>query len=127
MTTATTATEKRDADIRRAWSAADADWLDAVLAAIEAVARRQPTLTTDDVLAHAPHLDGVAREPRALGPAMLYAAKDGIIAPTDEYERSHRRQSNGRMKRRWTSLVYRSRAPQPERTAGLDVLKAVAG
>ena len=56
---------------------------------------------------------------------MLYAAKDGLIAPTDRYVSSSRKASNARAKRAWRSLVYGGHAPQPQATAGLDVLQAV--
>lgn len=118
------ATGNRNADIRDADVGIDDEWRLEAAAAIRRVAVRQRELTTDDVLAEAPELE-LTIEPRAWGPMMLYAAKDGLIAPTDRYAPSARRQSNARHKRVWRSLVHGGHAPQPQATADLDVLEAV--
>jgi len=118
------ATAHRNTAIRDADVGADDAWRQAALAAIRRVAERLPEFTTDHVLDEDPGLEQ-GREPRALGPMMLYAAKDGLIAPTDRYVSSSRKASNARAKRAWRSLVYGGHAPQPQATAGLDVLQAV--
>lgn len=119
------ATDNRNADIREADLGIDDEWRREAIGAIRRVAERQPELTTDDVLAAAPDLE-LTVEPRAWGPVMLYAAKDGLIAPTDRYAPSSRRQSNARHKRVWRSLICGGAAPRPDVTADLDVLEAVA-
>lgn len=118
------ATSAREVNIRDADLGMDDEWRRAALAAIRRVAERLPEFTTDQVLDEDPTLEQ-GREPRALGPCLLYAAKDGIIAPTDRYVSSSRKASNARAKRAWRSLVFGGHAPQPELTAGLGVLEAV--
>jgi hypothetical protein len=118
------ALDDRDRDIQTADRGADDAWREAALATIELVARTRPQFTTDDVLEANPALEA-AREPRALGPMMLYAARDGLIEPTQRYASSSRRQSNARHKRVWRSLIVGGARPQPAHTAALDVLEAV--
>lgn len=118
------ATGRRNKDIRRADRGAEDDWRRAVLETVRRVAEEQPQLTTDDVLAANPALE-LGREKRALGPMMLYAARDGLITPTDRYAPSSRRASNARHKRLWLSLVYGGGAAGPTRTAGLEILEAL--
>lgn len=115
---------ERDQDIQAADRGADDAWRDATLATIQLVAAARPQFTTDDVLEANPALEE-AREPRALGPMMLYAARDGLIEPTKLYASSSRRQSNARHKRVWRSLIFGGVSPQPARTTGLEVLEAV--
>jgi hypothetical protein len=111
-------------DIRRADRGADDEWRRAALATIRQVAAIRDELTTDDVLAANPDLE-LGREKRALGPMMLYAAREGVIVPTDRYGPSSRRASNARHKRVWRSLVRGGQAPAPERTAGLEILEVL--
>ena len=114
----------RNRDIQAADRGADDAWRDAATATIRRVAATTPEFTTDDVLEANPALED-AREPRALGPMMLYAARDGLIEPTERYASSSRRQSNARHKRVWRSLIVGGRSAQPVRTADLDVLEAI--
>lgn len=114
----------RDEDIRRADRGAETCWREAALATICQVAETTPELTTDDVLAANPALE-LGREKRALGPMMLYAARDGVIAPTDRYARSSRRASNARHKRVWRSLVHGGAQPDPDATTDLEILEAL--
>ena len=118
------ATVRRNEDIRRADRGAEDDWRQAALDTIRRVAQERPELTTDDVLQANPALE-LGREKRALGPMMLYAARDGLIAPTDRYARSSRRASNARHKRLWLSLVHGGARPEPGRTVGLEILEAL--
>lgn len=118
------ATSARNINIRDADAGMDDDWRRAAMAAIRHVAELMPEFSTDHVLDEDPTLEQ-GREPRALGPMMLYAAKDGLIAPTDRYVSSSRKASNARAKRAWKSLVYGGHAPQPQVTEHLDVIEAV--
>lgn len=113
---------KRNDDIRRADEGADDDWRDAALTAIKVVAKTMVEFTTDDVMAVDPELER-AREPRALGPTMLRAAREGWIEPTDRYAPSKRKQSNLRPKRVWRSLLFPG-AP-PGRQEQLDIVQGV--
>jgi len=115
---------KRNRDIQRADDGAEEAWREAVLETIHEVAREQPVLTTDDVLAANPELEG-AREMRALGPMFLRAARAGWIEPTKRYGPSRRRQSNCRHKRLWRSLVH----PDARRAHSrpLDIVEEVLG
>jgi len=75
--------------------AADKNWKQVANAAIRATARRLSTLTADDVWET---LEGwgvpAPREPRALGPRMTHAVKEGWIIRTDEYRPSIRRHAS---------------------------------
>lgn len=118
------AEEDRNRDIQAADRGADEAWRQEALSTIQRVAMARAEFTTDDVLEANPALEE-AREPRALGPMMLYAARDGLIEPTERYASSSRRQSNARHKRVWRSLIVGGGGAQPERTANLDVLEVV--
>ena len=73
-----------------------------------AAAKKKPEITSDDVLAeiealpHAPETHNLA----AIGPAMIRAAKMGILRGTDRTVRSERAIKNGNLHRVWESKVY---------------------
>ena len=70
---------------------------------IDTLARRQATLTTDDVWAA---IGSPADEPRILGNVMRQAAQDGVIAAIDRYIPSTRPECHCRPVRVWRSLVF---------------------
>lgn len=113
---------KRALDIQRADDGAEEAWRDAVMAAIEEVAFTRLEFTTDDVLDAYPQLEE-AREPRAWGPLMLRAAREGWIEPSDRYAPSSRKQSNARPKRLWLSLLHPASRPRAARE--LDIVQEV--
>ena len=86
---------------------ANAQWKIDVFTAINSVARRLKSFTSDDVWKE---LEGLAasstHEPRALGAIMRLAAARGVIVPTDSYRPSCRVACHARPVRVWQSLVY---------------------
>lgn len=83
-------------------------WKVEVFRAIEALAQRQPDLTTDDVWEYL-HLHDLAHgthEKRAMGAVMRAAAKAGIIEITDSVRRSNRPVCHQNPKRVWRSLLH---------------------
>lgn len=72
-----------------------------------AAARKKSEITSDDVLAE---IEALPRAPEthnlaAIGPAMIRAAKMGILKGTDRTIRSTRQEKKGNFHRVWTSLV----------------------
>jgi len=86
-------------------NACDPDWDRAAEEAVRAVARRQPTLTTDDVWALLEASDARTHEPRALGAVMRRMAEAGVIAATERYTKSQRPVCHSRKIQVWRSLV----------------------
>lgn len=101
----------RATDIRRADT--DDEYRERALAAIRRVAERCETFTTDSVHAEDPTLAGTdaAAGGRALGPAMLHAAREGWIVSTDNYGKSSRAASHARPMRIWRSLIVNGGSP----------------
>jgi hypothetical protein len=97
----------RDEAIRRVDDHADETLKAALLDSAHVVARRQPSVFCDDIwfeyeTRNLPH----PREPRVLGATVKAAAKEGWIAPTDEYRQSIRPSTHRAPKRVWRSLIY---------------------
>lgn len=90
-----------DANAKEDWK----HWFDGC---VMAAAKKKPEITSDDVLAeiealpHAPETHNLA----AIGPAMIRAAKMGLIRGTDRTIRSKRAVKNGNLHRVWESKVY---------------------
>lgn len=85
--------------------AADADWREVALQAVEEVARHKTELTTDDVLAVLARSGQTTSELRALGPVMLRAAQAGWITATDRFVNSAAVSRNHAPKRVWRSNI----------------------
>ena len=93
----------RDAAIAAAGEAS-LEWQARALAAIRVVAASQGEVTTDDVwrvLGREPEIEG-----RAMGAAMITAARLGLIARTDRTVKSLRASCHRRDLRVWRSLVF---------------------
>lgn len=83
-------------------------WVDG---AIQAVARRLPEFTVDDVLAELEKLPDPpdTHNLAALGPRMKEVAKTlGYMEATERVQRSKRPEKNGNLHRVWRSKLYRS-------------------
>lgn len=95
----------RDIAIARADEHAAPDWKTAARAAVRWCASHHATFTTDEVLAR---LDATGaprtHNPSALGPVMLRAARDGLIAKTGDMRPS-------RLARRHRDLTVWATAP----------------
>jgi hypothetical protein len=73
------------------------------------LARRQKTLTTDDVWARIAQVSPVVtRDNRAMGPVMRRAARAGWVVKTDSTEKTDRPKANRRDIRIWKSRIYRA-------------------
>jgi len=75
--------------------------------AVQAVARRLPEFTTDEVAAEL--TDWRIAEPRLLGPAMLRAQRAGWIVPTDRVRKTSNPAAHSRPKAVWQSRLYEAR------------------
>jgi hypothetical protein len=87
----------------------DPNWPAVAKAAVAAVARRLPQLTTDDVWAELAEQGASGGDPRAIGPVMDAAAADGTIERTEETVKSSRKECHGRPVRIWASLVCKKK------------------
>jgi hypothetical protein len=76
-------------------------WLARTLPLVRAVALRQSEFTTDDIVFG----EDQPREPRALGPLMLAAAKAGWIRPANRTRKSLRASCHARPKAVWLSRL----------------------
>lgn len=116
LTRITTATEMslqnserlKQEGMARAHRAADPEWQRFMLRALKQVASRQKFFCTDDIERIRHSYDGpTTHENRALGPLMLSAKKDGLIAPTDRWVMSIQPFNHRRPVRVWRSLICR--------------------
>jgi hypothetical protein len=91
---------------------ADPDWRTVFDQCIISVARKMPELTSDDAL---DEYEALCEKPfthnlSAIGPAMLRAAKDGVLVSTGRVQRSTRPLKHGIRHTIWRSNVYRGAA-----------------
>lgn len=87
---------------------ADPDWRDVAYRCVLAVARRLEHFTTDEVIDElANHPAITTHEPRALGPVMMRAARNNVIAATDRFVKSNAISRHRAPKQVWRSLVYK--------------------
>lgn len=97
---------ERDESMEQVDRAADPDWKEAAYRAITEIARRQDTLTSDDVwFALIDAGEPTPDEPRALGPLMRSAMTSKVIVPTGDYAESRRAVAHRNPKRVWRSLL----------------------
>ena len=89
--------------ITLAWEGADEQWKERALSLLRTIAERQPFLASDDLWA-----EGLEqpREPRALGPCMLLAQREGWLQPTQRHRMSGKRTCHKRPVRVWRSMVW---------------------
>ena len=102
------ATAARDEAIDRVERNASADWNEAAYLACRLVAEEQPFFTTDNVWQKISTVfpQFKTHEPRAMGAVMRRAARENVVAPTDEYVRSDRPECHRRPTMRWESLIH---------------------
>ena len=87
---------------------ADERWKHFFDGCVLAAARKQATLTSDEVL---DEMDTLPKPPgthnlSAIGAAMVRAGKMGILSSTPELRRSTRKGKNGNLHRVWASKVF---------------------
>lgn len=97
------ARRQADAAIERAYNGADPEWKAAAAWAVFYVAKNKRVFTGDDVWAV-----GLPRprEPRALGPIMLRAAKKGLIRKTGRMVPSAVPKDHMNPHYEWESLIF---------------------
>lgn len=83
-------------------------WKTLMLQTVMLTAKRIPSVTTDDVSDTWATLGYTVttHEPRALGPIMNRAAKNGWIAKTDRVVNSRRASNHNRPIAVWNSMIY---------------------
>lgn len=84
---------------------ADESWKQTASLVVYLVARQNEYLTSDDVWHGLEGATVSTHEPRAMGAILKRAAKDGIIAATDDWRVSSRPECHGRPVRVWRSLT----------------------
>lgn len=101
------------AGIEQADANAIAEWKQAIDRSVRVAANKKREITTDDVLLEFELLHASPRTytMRAIGPAMIRAADEGIITRTDRVRRSERDGNHGNWQKIWLSNRYR---PQHE-------------
>lgn len=93
------------AALRAHHEAMDAAWLEESLTVLQAIAERQPTVTTDDLWSE---ILSPPRDPRTgMSKLMLAAERMQLIAKTAVTQPTIRPTSGGRRVRVWRSLIYR--------------------
>lgn len=101
-----TAEELRDAGIKQVEENANEEWTQLVTEVLEALARGNFNLTSDDVwveLDRFPHIK--THQPSAMGAMFKRASSLGWIAPTDRFVTSKRPSSHARPIRVWESKL----------------------
>jgi hypothetical protein len=98
----------------RAARGANPEWVSFMLAALIEVARRQPYFFTDDIERIRIERGGPSTpEPRAMGPLMKRAQRDGICELTTRFVTSARVICHCGQKRVWKSMLYRAAKDWP--------------
>lgn len=94
----------RDEALERVERAADEEWKERAWAYLNRMAKAQPEFCAEDLW-----LAGLdkPREPRALGPLLMHARRDGLIAPSGRYRQSASASRNSGDAKVWLSLVHR--------------------
>jgi hypothetical protein len=91
----------------RADAHAEPDWMSTAYRAVSVVAKHRVELTPDAVIGLLKHWEAwPPREPRALGPVMLKAAKSGLISNTGKWVNSALPERHCRPIPVYKSLVY---------------------
>lgn len=97
----------REDGIGRADAHANPEWRDVALDAVRRAALRNLEFTTDAILPFLNETSVTTHEPRALGPVMLAAMRQGWIEPTDRVERSTSVSRHCAKKQVWRSRLYK--------------------
>lgn len=100
----TTGIELRDEALARVEANADVEWKLAAELVVHLLAAQLGTFTSDDVWEGLVDGSASTHEPRALGAVLKRVAKDGVIAPTDEWRISRRPECHGRPVRVWRAI-----------------------
>lgn len=100
-----TAREARDLAVARVGRSVGVPVMDVLLKAVRATARERSFFIVDEVWEKVDTSTIGAVDRRAMGAAMLEAARRGVIGPTDQYRASVQKQCHGNPRRVWRSLL----------------------
>jgi|WetSurMetagenome_2_1015567.scaffolds.fasta_scaffold239523_2 hypothetical protein len=84
---------------------ANPEWREVAYQCVVAVAKRLEEFTTDQVIAELAQYPVTTHEGRALGPVMVRAARENIIAATSRFEKSAAVSRHHTKKQIWRSLI----------------------
>jgi hypothetical protein len=96
-----TTEQARDIALKHVQSNANLAWLAEAKTAVETLAATQQPFTTDDVWDIVDVTGHVTHEPRAMGPVIRSASKQGLIRPTGLYRNSKRVECHARPMMVW--------------------------
>jgi len=102
------ARELADRGIAHSSAAAPEEWQTMIRNAIDRLARRLPTFTSDDLWLEVGPKAMYQANPSALGGVFRTAAAEGAIVCTEERRESDRPATHRRPLRVWRSLLYRA-------------------
>ena len=105
---AAAASEARDEAVERVGRHANGEWRARAGQIIATLARKQPSLTTDDVWREIAGEAVETHDPRAMGSAIQDAVRAGLIQGSATWVPSDRVACHKRPLRVWSSLVYRT-------------------
>ena len=97
----------RDKALEQVARNADIAWRNAASQVIYDLTLVKHRFTTDDIWARLAQMDVETHEPRAMGAVVKQAMKDGLIAPSEDYQMSMRAACHSRPVRVWISLQRR--------------------
>lgn len=101
------AKKARDAAMAQVDQNASTAWKAFVYECIAIIARQKQIFTTDDVERLRKERGGpTTHEPRALGPLMMNARRNGLCKPTDKFMNSTQPVCHARPMRVWKSLMF---------------------
>lgn len=100
-----TAREARDLAVARVGRSAGVPVMDLLRKAVRATASERSFFIVDEVWGKVDASTIGQVDKRAMGAAMVEAARQGVIAPTDEYRASEQKQCHGNPRRVWRSLL----------------------
>lgn len=100
------ARQARDTSIQQVDEHAIIAWKVAARTCIERCARTLPEFSTDDVFRLLIEYQVITRDNRAMGPQMMQAAADGLIAKTDRRINTERVSRHNTEITVWRSLIY---------------------
>lgn len=98
--------EKQADAIQRSDEHADEAWKQEALEAVRRAAEANETLIVDAVWPYLNEGACATHDYRAMGPVMIRARREGYIAPTGDFRKSHLR-NHGTPRPVWRSLIYK--------------------
>lgn len=100
-----TAMEARNLAVARVGRSAGVPVMDVLRKAVRAAAKEWSFFIVDEVWGKVDVSTIGAVDKRAMGAAMLEAARQGVIEPTDQYRASAQKQCHGNPRRVWRSKL----------------------